>query len=314
MYEFIKPLRVASAALALAALITPLTTSAQTAQDVPPNWDEHCRCYRHVSYGPVSWYEPTTRKVARQEMDIFMPPGTPPATGWPVAYYGHPNGSTNFIAMDTKAGSKWSTLVRPLLEQGFIVVSYEFRHPVVNYVEGEPVPRYDIQRAINNFATKYAAPLGADPTNSFIFGRSRGGGLGLLTALTGKFNGGTQIRALWLAQAQTSFDCNEAAETFVLPEEHAEFLASCQSVPGAGSSLKAVRAGSPPVVALYERAFRKELVHAEEADLHFPDFGWQLCLRYQARGESSQCQAADMVPPEQSWNGMAQYFSTHIVR
>lgn len=311
MQAFIKPLmRVASAALALAALTAP-AVQANTTQDTPPNWDDHCRCYRQVSYGPTSWYEPTTRKMARQVMDIFVPPGTPPAGGWPVAYYGHPNGSTHFIAMDTNPDSKWSTLVRPLLEQGYVVVSYEFRHPVVNYVEGQPVPRYDIQRAINTFATRYAATLNADVSNSFIFGRSRGGGLGLLTALTGKFNGGTQIRALWLAQAQTSFDCNEAAETFVLPEERDEFLASCQSVPGAGSALKAVRAGSPPVVALYEQAFRKELVHAEEADLHFPDFGWQLCLRYQARGESNHCHAADMVPPEQAWNGMAAYFNAH---
>jgi acetyl esterase/lipase len=311
MHAFFKPLWVAPAALALATLTTLPTARANAAQETPPNWDEHCRCYRQVSYGPNTWYEPTTRKTASQVMDIFMPPGTPPETGWPVAYYGHPNGSTHFIAMDTQAGSKWSTLVRPLLEQGYIVVSYEFRHPVVNYVEGRPAPRYDIQRAINTFATTYAASLGADTSNSFIFGRSRGGGLGLLTALTGKFLGGTKIRALWLAQAQTSFNCTEAAETFVLPEERDEFLASCQAVPGAGSALKAVHPDSPPVVALYERAFRKELVHAEEADLHFPDFGWQLCLRYRSRGESSQCHAADNIPPEEAWVGMAEYFNGH---
>lgn len=310
MPAFLKPLWAASLALVLGA---PLGALANTAQDTPPGYDAGCNCYRNVPYGPVVWFEPTTKKVTRQVMDIYVPQGTPPAAGWPVAYYGHPNGMNHFIRRESTPGSRWAELVQPLLDAGYMVVSYEFRHPVVNYEEGKPAPRYDIQRAINTFTANYAQTLNADPANSFITGNSRGGGLGLLTALTGNFTGGTQIRAVWISQAQTSFDCDEAADTFVLPAERLLFLARCKAVPGAGSALRSVRAGAPPVVATYQNAFRKELVHAYEADLHFPDFGWQLCLRYQAQAqsESNRCQPVDNVAPAAAWSGAVAFFDSH---
>lgn len=309
MQAFIKPLlRVASAALALAALTAP-AVQANTTQDTPPNWDDHCRCYRQVSYGPTSWYEPTTRKMARQVMDIFVPPGTPPAGGWPVAYYGHPNGSTHFIAMDTNPDSKWSTLVRPLLEQGYVVVSYEFRHPVVNYVAGSPTPRYDIQKAINTFVSRHAEALNADPTNSFISGQSRGGGLGILTALTGKLTG-TTVRAMWTYQAQTTFNCNEMANTFVIPSERDAFLSRCTAVPDAGSSLQSVTASAPPIVAAYDRPFNMVQVPASQVDVHYPDFGYELCRRYATEGK--QCDGRQSVTNASAWIGMADFFSTQV--
>lgn len=306
MHTTLTPLWLAAALLALAA---PAATRAATAQDTPPGYDAACHCHRNVPYGSAVWWEPTTRKITRQVMDIHLPDGTPPAGGWPVAYYGHPNGSSHFIAHDPAPGSRWSMLVRPLLEAGYVVVSYEFRHPVVNYIEGRPAPRYDIQRAINTFATRYAPSLGADPSNSFITGNSRGGGLGLLTALTGKFTGDTRIRGVWVAQAQTSFDCEEAADTFILAEDRPAFLAQCRAVPGAGSALREVGGDAPPVMATYEGVFRKELVHADEVDLHYADFGWQLCLRYLAQGEQSRCRTQDQVPQARMWSGMVSFMN-----
>ncbi len=205
----------------------------------------------------------------------------------------------------------WSRLVKPLTDQGFIVVSYEFRHPVVNYVEGKPAPRYDIQKAINAFVANYAAVLDADPSNSFISGQSRGGGLGILTALTGKLTGGTQVQALWTYQAQTTFNCEESATDFVLASDRDAFLGACVAVPNAGSAMRAVTASAPPTVVGYDRAFHKELVPASEVDVHYPDFGWKLCRHYAAHGNGASCQAVESLPEASAWAGMADYFTAH---
>lgn len=292
-------------------LLLPGLCNATSGENVLPEIESQCHCYRDANYGPIIWYEPTTQRIAKQVMDIFMPHGTPPSNGWPIVYYGHPNGMDHHIVKDANPESKYGLLVKPLIDAGFIVVSYEFRHPVVNYVPGKPAPRYDIQRAINTFATKFAAPLKADPTNSFIAGRSRGGGLGILTALTGNFAGSTKIRAAWVYQAQTSFSCQESADTFILEDERDQFLSTCPEVPGAGSALKSVKSSSPPVVASYDASFRRELVRANEADIHFPDFGWQLCLRYVAQGAGEQCTSSENVPKVRAWNGMVDYFNAH---
>lgn len=300
-------------AAVLAAGLAPIHAQAtMQSLDVPPGYSATCNCYRNVAYGTKTWFEPTTMRFAKQVMDIWMPSGVNQPGGRPIVYYGHPNGSTHTIAFDKTAGSMWSKLVKPLTDRGFVVVSYEFRHPVVNYVEGSPAPRYDIQKAINTFSGKYAASLGADATNSFITGQSRGGGLGILTALTGKFYNGTQVRALWTYQAQTSFDCNEMADTFVIENERGAFLAECTQVPGAGSSLSSVTPSAPPIVAGYDRAFRKHLVPASEVDVHYPDFGWQLCVNYGAQGVAAQCQPNEVVDKANAWAGMADYFTAQV--
>ena len=296
------------ATLMLSAL--PLAAHAQAyTDDVPPGYSAACNCYRNVPYGTVTWLEPTTKKWAKQVMDIWMPQGF--GGPLPVVYYGHPNGSIHTIAKDTSPDSLWSRLVKPLTDQGYIVVSYEFRHPVVNYVEGKPAPRYDIQKAINVFAGQFAPSLSADPSNSFITGQSRGGGLGLLTGLSGKFTSGTKVQAMWTYQAQTSFNCNEMAQDFVLESDRNAFLAMCTAVPGAGSALQAVTSSSPPAYAAYDRPFHMELVPAAEVDVHYPDFGWQLCNRYVAKGGANACQGVQSVPQTDAWTGVADYFNAH---
>ncbi|HEX5683689.1 MAG TPA: hypothetical protein VFY73_06590 [Ideonella sp.] len=300
-----------AAAAVFAAGFTPVSSQALTEIQgaTPPGYNASCNCYRAVPYGSATWLEPTTRKMARQVMDIWMPTGF--GGPRPIVYYGHPNGTSNFIAYDKTAGSLYSRFVKPLTDQGYIVVSYEFRHPVVNYVAGSPAPRYDIQKAINYFTSQYTVGLNADPTNSFITGQSRGGGLGLLTALTGKFTNGTTVRALWTYQAQTTFNCNEMANDFVLENERSQFLSQCTAVPGAGSSLQSVSVSAPPVHAAYDRPFRMELVHASDVDVHYPDFGYQLCRRYQAEATESACQATPSVAGDTAWVGMADYFNAH---
>lgn len=282
------------------------------AESVPPGYNATCNCYRNVPYGNKTWFEPTTRKYAKQVMDIWMPTGAGLPSGAPIVYYGHPNGATHAIPLDKTAGSTWSKLIKPLTDRGYVVVSYEFRHPVVNYVAGSPAPRYDIQKAINFFSGNYATSLGADTSNSFITGQSRGGGLGILTALTGKFYNGTSVRAVWTYQAQTSFDCNEMANTFVIESDRNAFLSQCTQVPGAGSSLSSVSASAPPMVASYERAFHKQLVPASEVDVHYPDFGWQLCVRYGVQGAAAQCQPNEVVDKANAWTGMADYFTAYL--
>jgi len=302
-----------STAAVFAASLAPVSAQATTqVESVPPGYNATCNCYRNVPYGTVSWFEPTTRRVAKQVMDVWMPAAANQTGTMPIAYYGHPNGSTHTISMDKTAGSAWSRLIKPLLDRGFVVVSYEFRHPVVNYVEGKPAPRYDIQKAINTFSGSHALSLGADPSNSFILGQSRGGGLGIQTALTGKFYNGTHVRAVWTYQAQTSFDCNEMATTFVIESDRDAFLAQCTSVPNAGSSLSSVSPSAPPVVASYEHRFHKTLVPASEVDVHHPDFGWQLCVRYSAQEVAAKCQPNEVVDQANAWVGMADYFTAHL--
>lgn len=302
--------RSTAAALAIAALPLASQAGAQRAADgTPPGYNAACHCYRGVPYGSATWFEPTTRKIARQVMDIWMPSnGGAPR---PIVYYGHPNGTSQFIANDTRPESLWSRLVKPLTDQGFIVVSYEFRHPVVNYVEGQPAPRYDIQKAINAFVLNYAAVLGADPSNSFISGQSRGGGLGLLTALAGRLTGGTRVQALWTNQAQTTFNCEESATDFVLPSDRDAFLAGCVAVPNAGSAMRAVTGVAPPTVVGYDRPFHKELVPASEVDVHYPDFGWKLCRHYASQGNGASCLAVESLAEADAWAGMADYFTAH---
>ncbi|HJV72449.1 hypothetical protein [Ideonella sp.] len=300
-------------AAVLASSFAPTSAHATAqAQSVPPGYNANCNCYRNVAYGSVTWFEPTTRKYAKQIMDIWMPNGVTQPDGLPIVYYGHPNGSTHSIPLDKTAGSTWSKLIKPLTDRGYVFVSYEFRHPVVNYVEGKPAPRYDIQKAINFFSGNYALSLGADPGNSFITGQSRGGGLGILTALTGTFRNGTEVRAVWTYQAQTSFDCNEMASTFVIESDRAAFLAQCKQVPGAGSSLSSVTPAAPPIVASYDRLFHKVLVPASEVDVHYPDFGWQLCVNYGAQGVAAQCQPNETIDQANAWVGMADYFTAHL--
>lgn len=304
-----------SVVAALFAGVSPFAAQAalSVGEATPPGYNSACNCYRNVSYGSTTWLEPTTKKVTQQVMDIWMP-----ASGFsgprPVVYYGHPNGVNQYIALDKTAGSLYTRLVKPLTDKGYIVVSYEFRHPVVNYVAGSPTPRYDIQRAINTFVNSYAAGLNADPANSFIAGQSRGGGLGLLTALTGKFTGGTTIRAVWTYQAQTTFNCDEMAKDFVIESDRDEFMTQCTVVPSAGSSLQAVAAGAPPVHAAYDRPFRMQLVPASQVDVHYPDFGYQLCRRYQVESITSGfCEGVENVSNDKAWVGMAEYFTTYHV-
>jgi len=306
----LKPLAAALFAASLAPLATP--AQAETVQGTPPGYNANCNCYRNVEYGSTTWFEPTTRKFAKQVMDIWMPANITRPEGAPIVYYGHPNGVGHYIAMDTAPGSLWSRLVKPLTDRGYIVVSYEFRHPVVNHVEGKPVPRYDIQRAINYFTTNFASTLVADPANSFIAGQSRGAGLGLLTALTGAFTGSTKVQGVWTYQAQTSFNCNEMAKTYVIESERSAFLAECVQVDGAGSALQAVSPSSPPIVARYDRAFHKVLVPASQVDVHYPDFGWQLCKRYGIQGLAAQCTPVENVTQAGAWTGMATFFDEHI--
>jgi acetyl esterase/lipase len=298
-----------STAVLLAAGFAPVESNAAV-ESVPPGYNSNCNCYRNVPYGNTTWFEPTTRKWAKQVMDVWMPDTA--TSSAPVVYYGHPNGATNFIAYDTTAGSQWSRLIKPLTDRGYIVVSYEFRHPVVNYVSGSPAPRYDIQKAINAFTDQFAASLGADPSNSFISGQSRGGGLGLLTGLTGAFTGNTVVRAMWTYQAQTSFNCTEMSNTYVIESDRAAFMAECVSVPGAGSALKSVSASAPPVYAAYDRPFHKQLVPADAVDVHYPDFGWQLCRRYGSQGLTAQCTPAESVGIADAWVGMVDYFTAHV--
>jgi hypothetical protein len=66
------------------------------------------------------------------------------------------------------------------------------------------------------------------------------------------------------------------------------------------------------MVAGYERAFRKQLVPASEVDVHYPDFGWQLCVRYGVQGASAQCQPNEVVDKANAWTGMADYFTAYL--
>jgi hypothetical protein len=102
------------------------------------------------------------------------------------------------------------------------------------------------------------------------------------------------------------------AKTYVIESDRAAFLSQCVQVDGAGSALSSVTPSSPPIVANYDRPFHKVLVPASEVDVHYPDFGWQLCKRYGAQGLSAQCSPIENISNADAWAGMADYFDGHV--
>lgn len=287
------------------------------AATLAPRFDPVCNCYRDVPYGTASWVEPACEPALgcddpnfRQVMDIFVP--TTPATGpRPVVFWGHSSGYNHRIAYTRLPGTEYMTLVKPVLDAGYIFVSYEFRHPVINKDEpGAPI-RTDIRDAINRFASTYARRLSADMGNTFISGRSRGAGLGLLTALTNDFVPGVTVRGIWGAQAQSTFDCQQMSELFIVEGGQPLFALQCAvAVPrGAGSSLDAVLATSPPVRTVYDGTFFRRKVSPLDFGEHHPDYGLALCSAYAAAGNGSACGAVDQVPSLDFYQGMVPFFN-----
>lgn len=286
------------------------------AATLAPRFDPVCNCYRDVPYGSATWVEPTCEAALgcdnpnfRQVMDIFLP--TTPATGpRPVVFWGHSNGYNHRIAYSKRRGSEYMTLVKPVIDAGYIFVSYEFRHPVINQDEpGAPI-KTDIRDAINRFSSGYARRLSADMGNTFISGRSRGAGLGLLTALTNDFAPGITVRAVWGAQAQSTFDCQQMSDLFITDTTAPLFALLCAvTLPrGAGSSLDEVRVDSPPVFTVFDEGFFRRKVPVTEFGEHHPDFGLALCRAYTAVGNTA-CGAVDQVAPESFYRGMVQFFN-----
>ena len=50
---------------------------------------------------------------------------------------------------------------------------------------------------------------------------------------------------------------------------------------------------------------------ASEIDIHFPDFGWRLCERFDAERVAASCDAAPNVGLDDAWVGVPEYFNSH---
>lgn len=275
-------------------------------------FDAACNCYRNVPYGGTSWKEPTLdNRVVSQVMDVWLPTTLPvPGELRPVAFYGHANGSDHVIE---KGSQGYALIVSQFLAKGYVFVSYEFRHPVTNARPGV-TPRLDIQKAIEFFATDVApdAAVKADPNNTFILGRSRGGGLGILTGLSAEWNvPGITVRAMMGAEAQTTYNCAQIGNTFVIKAERQAFIQSCwlTTPRDAGSALSSVTASAPPVLTRYSAAFFNKPVPAAQYDVHHPDQGLELCDVYASTTPAS-CQAEDRVIPDNFWLGVVDFFES----
>lgn len=293
----------------------------------PPGYDSECNCYRNVPYGTAQWQEPTlppSDPPRTQVLDIWLPKAgsTPP---YPVVFWGHPNGKTHTIAHNpNNPDSTYSRLIKQAINAGALFVSYEFRHPVINApttaspTSGLSPLHFDIRTAIDAFLTTWGPELQADASNVFVTGASRGAGLGVWTSLHGGFTSGAQVRAVWAYNPQTTFQCPETADLFIIPAsvdggvERDAFLAreECQVAGQFGSSIQTAgpQTTSPPMQVRYDGAFFGTPVTNAQFLIHHPDYGLALCSAY-AQAGSEACIAKDLIEDSKAWSGMMTYFA-----
>lgn len=269
-------------------------------------------------FGVSSWNESTTgNTLTHPVMDIYVPPGTAPANGWPVIVRAHANGSNHLIPDGT--GSLWDQLIVPAMTEGFCVVSVEFRHPVPN--ESLGAPHFDIGYCLQFIRGLHAA-LNLDRTRFHGFAQSRGNLLLWQTVSTNLKNTGdanyakrqdSTIKSLWGINTQSTYSSTQFINTFVNVGDRAAALADPNYVdnPAFGSAYNLIVGGSqelpylcvthdnPYVLALPNYGIGTYSKAAIDANgnlrVHCPEFGKHLWEAYSSRGALSRITIADSV-------------------
>jgi hypothetical protein len=282
-------------------------------------------CY-HVPYQsePIgySWKDPAEGNQPRWlQFDYYFQPNRAP--GSPLLVYFHPNGVTNHL----HAGSPvFNAVVGRALQNGWSVVSVEFRHPVVDaFLEDNGgrdgdnlgyLPSYDTGRAMQ-FLREHAAVLHFDPRNLFAIGYSRGS-LSLWQGLQADLARRTYTyssipRAFYGYQSQTTYQCDEYGNDFLALPDRPGWISDCRAANPHwrefGSAMQSVSSTTNlPIEIRYRDAFwldanglvrtntRWSIEHYDvyappgsnlDDTEHYPDMGRQLVQRIGAVGSST---------------------------
>jgi acetyl esterase/lipase len=275
-----------------------------------------CDCFRDVPYGEGAiWAEPTLDdQQISQALDIYVPKGM---SEMPAVLWAHPNGSSKEFAPDSGLAKNALT---PAIAAGRVVVSVEFRHPVVNYDIG--APRTDLVDAIQ-FIRCNAPALGVDPTRLAGLASSRGT-LMLWTAVQPELadpdssepvrRQSSRLLGVFATQAQTSYWAQWIADTFYAPELHPQVEAMLPADDIAlGHAVGAVTEASPPVELAYVDPLAELPITAQTIGmvdpLHLPNFGDELCKAYAAAGHPQDCKVSYDVAQNTIFAGSVPFFA-----
>jgi acetyl esterase/lipase len=280
-----------------------------------------CDCYLDVPYGDrATWVE--GGMTLTQAIDLFVPRS--PAADAPLVFWAHPNGSTKDFGA---AGPLATDVALPLLSDGMLFASVEFRHPANDATPDAPPT--DLADAVQ-FLRCHADTLGFDRERVAAIARSRGT-LAIWTALQNDLadpesddplrRQSTRLRGVYAISAQTSYWGEWIASTFF--DEASQPLVLAQLGPeNRGHAVGDASADDPPVHIEYDSPLAELPLRATDCrsaggDLdcvHLPNFGDELCDAYTAAGIGARCTVRYSVPTARLYQGGAAFLREVLAR
>lgn len=253
-----------------------------------------CDCYLDVPYGDATWSEGA--RTLHQTLDLYVPRARVGAS--PLVLWAHPNGSTKDVGPSSPLAT---TVATPLLSEGMLFVSVEFRHPAVNADIG--APRTDLATAIQ-FLRCHAEQLGFDPQRVAAIARSRGT-LAVWTAVQddlavpgaeGVAGQSTRLRGVYGVSAQTSYWGEWIADTF-FDAASRDLVLSQIDPANLGHAVGDVTSDDPPMEIVYDAPLPALPLAATDCSVlggsvdctHLPAFGDALCDAYASAGIADRC-------------------------
>jgi len=268
--------------------------------------------WANIPYGVGSWIEQS--QTMHLVLDVYKPTTAAPAAGYPVMFWFHPNGVTKTIA----AGTDQATTKDEALAAGFVVISPDFRHPVVNV--GEGAPHTDIGKAIQ-FGRSLARAFNLDTSNVFVLAQSRGSlaiwqslqpDLRNTAAPTWSGRQSSLVKGIFAYNPQTTLSSTEIANRYVIEGERDDFLAAAPDDARWGSAIAsaATAAQLPALALLTETAYHGSPQSAATvlANVHYPDFCSSLRDAYIARGQRANVADLDLHPTGEKFAGAVEWF------
>lgn len=149
-------------------------------------------------------------------LDLHVPAGPPPATGWPCVVWVHGGGWQEGHRRSTPEGWPAGWLLAALVRAGLAIATVDYR------LSGEarfPGPLDDVSAAVRHLRL-HAAPLGLDEDRFALAGESAGGHLAGLAGLAGYGSVGGRVQALALLWTPTDLVAQVASKGLT-PEQEA---------------------------------------------------------------------------------------------
>jgi acetyl esterase/lipase len=289
--------------------------------------------YYNLKWGEEFWEEPTRNCLLTYQLFDFQPakdynPNVTDNKLFPVIVYFHPNGEVHRWENDSLIEKTVATKAR---NENYHFISVEYRHPVSDqYLQDDPLPNFiphdDVGLFIEYLKSK-AGYLKLDARNIFVFGRSRGA-LALWDALNANriLHPTRQVRGFVGYAAQTSYQCDKFGDQFLKDPKLQEWKDFCKSHnqnrhdSHFKNAVDEVFQDTNLYVMLqYEHEFR--MVGSEilkitpesylalpfNEQLHYPNFGKALQIRYQDFGRGSLIETEDKVPSGEQFRGWFQF-------